>query len=181
MHWQDEEAATLPNAVPIRRCRGLTPEATLREHLCGEGLPVVVTDAQQEWQARKLWSFDYFARHFGDETLLVNDRAPFRPDDDPPNQTLRISMREYVRYTSQRPSNPDPDPVPNPIPNPDQVPHGGRAAGAQPCGARAWLPFLRQLVGALQRRAYAGRAHRAPRLRARLDAGGAGGGAAAEQ
>ena len=101
MHWPDEEAAALPNAIPIRRCSGLTPEATMREHLCGEGLPVVVTDAQQDWQARKLWSFAYFARRFGDQELLVNDRAPFRPDDDPPNQTLRISMREYVRYLTE--------------------------------------------------------------------------------
>ena len=126
MHWQDEEAATLPNAVPIRRCRGLTPEATLREHLCGEGLPVVVTDAQQDWQARKLWSFDYFARHFGDETLLVNDRAPFRPDDDPPNQTLRISMREYVRYLTEA------------------EPHGHSLAARErgfPFYGNSWAPF----------------------------------------
>ena len=126
MHWPDEEAATLPNAIPIRRCSGLTPEATMREHLCGEGLPVVVTDAQQDWQARKLWSFAYFARRFGDQELLVNDRAPFRPDDDPPNQTLRISMREYVRYLTEA------------------EPHGHSLAARErgfPFYGNSWAPF----------------------------------------
>ena len=141
MHWQDEEAVTLPNAIPIRRCSGITPEATMREHLCGEGFPVVVTDAQQDWQARKLWSFDYFARHFGDETLLVNDRAPFRPDDDPPNQTLRISMREYVRYLTEA------------------EPHGHSLAARErgfPFYGNSWAPFNAEpeLAGHISRPAF---------------------------
>ncbi len=103
MHWPDLEPATLPNAIPIRRRSKLTPEETTREHLLagGEGLPVVVTDAQAPWKARRLWSFEYFAQRYGDEELIVNDRAPLRPGDDPPMQSLKMGMRDYVSYVTQ--------------------------------------------------------------------------------
>ena len=100
-HWPDSEPIVLPNAIPIRRRSKLAPEDAMREHLLsagGEGLPVVVTDAQEGWRAPQLWSFEYFARHFGDEELIANDLAPLRADDDPPMQTVRLSMREYVSY-----------------------------------------------------------------------------------
>ncbi|KAL1499976.1 hypothetical protein AB1Y20_012655 [Prymnesium parvum] len=103
-HWPDLEPAVLPNAVPIDRREKLEPRETMGRYLLargGEGCPVVVTDAQQGWKARKLWSLDYFKKHFPDEEVIASDRAPLRLEDNPPMKTLRVRMAEYVDYMQQ--------------------------------------------------------------------------------
>ena len=75
-------------------------------YLVGEGVPVVVTDAQENWRARKLWSLDYFRKHYADEQLIASDRAPLRHEDNPPMQTLRTTLGEYIDYMQQRAHGP---------------------------------------------------------------------------
>ena len=51
-HWPEREPATLPRAVPIDRREKLSPLETMQRYLLpGEGTPVVVTDAQENWKA----------------------------------------------------------------------------------------------------------------------------------
>ena len=103
-HWPDREPATLENAIPIDRRSNLSPMETMGRYLVGEGTPVVVTDAQENWRARKLWSLDYFKKHYADEPLIASDRAPLRHEDNPKMQTLRTTLGEYIDYM-QKPNH----------------------------------------------------------------------------
>ena len=93
-HWPERTPATLANAVEIDKRSALSPEETMGRYLAGEGRPVVVTDAQKDWKAAKLWSLDYFKKHYADEQLIASDRAPLRHEDNPRMQTLRTTLGE---------------------------------------------------------------------------------------
>ena len=73
----------------------------MSRYLIGEGTPVVVTDAQESWRARKLWTLDYFKKHYSNEELIASDRAPLRLEDNPKMQTLRTTLGDYIDYMQQ--------------------------------------------------------------------------------
>ncbi|WP_434627411.1 hypothetical protein [Chromobacterium sp. CV08] len=74
--------------------------------------PVIVADGMRDWQARQIWSFDYFRREFGDMTVRLQD-AGFKPRDSvelgaylrriaslPPVELGQIGADlDYLRYT----------------------------------------------------------------------------------
>ena len=92
-HWPEREPAMLTGrVVEIDRRRELSPEETMSRYLlAGEGTPVVVTDAQAQWPAAKLWSLDYFKEHYAGDTIMASDRAPLRYEDNPKMQTLKVT------------------------------------------------------------------------------------------
>ena len=97
-HWPDLEPAVLANSVAIDRRENLDPAETMSRYLFargGEGVPVVVTDAQRDWKAKKLWTLDYFKKHYPDDEIIASDRAPLRLEDNPPMKTLRTTLAEY--------------------------------------------------------------------------------------
>jgi len=102
--WDTLPPFSVPGAIPIRRRSGLSPEQTHIEHVVagGEGLPCVVTDATVGWRARELWSFEFFSREYGDDQLIANDKAPLRRGESTPMQTVRLPLREYVKYLTVR-------------------------------------------------------------------------------
>lgn len=51
--------------IAVERKANLTRDAFARDHLAGEGVPVVVTDAVGLWPAAEKWSFDYFRATYG--------------------------------------------------------------------------------------------------------------------
>ena len=97
-HWPELEAVDLKNQVLIDRRENLDPNETMSRYLLargGEGCPVVVMDAQRDWKAPKLWSLDYFKRHWPDDEIIASDRAPLRMEDNPPMKTVRVTLAEY--------------------------------------------------------------------------------------
>ena len=73
--WRRRAAAKLPGAVPIARAQRLDAARTAAVHLSDAGSPVIVTDAQDGWKARQLWSFGYLREHFGEEHVFCTDRV----------------------------------------------------------------------------------------------------------
>jgi hypothetical protein len=53
-----------------RKCR-LTSEEFVRDHMSGNGLPVVVTDAMDAWPALSKWTFDYFMSKYGSDFVMA--------------------------------------------------------------------------------------------------------------
>uniref|UniRef100_A0A7S0IL10 JmjC domain-containing protein n=1 Tax=Calcidiscus leptoporus TaxID=127549 RepID=A0A7S0IL10_9EUKA len=102
--WDAIEPVALRNSIPILRKNDLSPEVAWREHVIAgdEGLPVVVTDATEGWEARKKWSVSFFAQKFGDDEIIVNDKAPLRQQDHPQMQTYKMPLVEYVKYLGDR-------------------------------------------------------------------------------
>ena len=90
--------ASIPNSVAIPRKSQLSRDATDRDHMAGEGAPVVVTDAQAGWAAARTWSFEHLARTYGGDQLIASDKAPLRLEDSPRAVALRTTMAEFVRY-----------------------------------------------------------------------------------
>lgn len=99
MHWPDLDPQEISNAIQIERRQNLNAEETMRRYLLpGEGRPVVVTDGQRDWKAPKIWSLDYFKKHYPDDEIIASDRAPLRMEDNPPMKTLRVRLADYVDY-----------------------------------------------------------------------------------
>ena len=124
-HWPDRQPAKLGRSIEIERRSKLSPDECMARFLIGEGLPVVVTDAQDDWAAAKLWSVDYFRKRYGDEELIASDRAPLRFEDNPPMRTLRVTIGEFCDYMTS--------------------PHHGSIASAErdsPFYGNSWSPLL---------------------------------------
>ena len=100
-HWPERKPAVLENAIEIERRSSLHPDETMARYLAGEGRPVVITDAQESWKARKLWSLEYFKKHYASEQLIASDRAPLRSEDNPRMNTLRTTLGEFIDYMQQ--------------------------------------------------------------------------------
>jgi hypothetical protein len=73
--WRRRAAVQVPGAVPIARVQRLDAAQTTARHLTDGGSPVIVTDAQDGWKARQLWSFGYLREHFGEEHVFCTDRV----------------------------------------------------------------------------------------------------------
>jgi hypothetical protein len=56
--------------VRIARRQGLSSESIYREHLSGEGVPVILTEAIDEWPALSSWNLDFFKRRYGSDTVI---------------------------------------------------------------------------------------------------------------
>ncbi|MDK2126826.1 cupin domain-containing protein [Parachitinimonas caeni] len=70
--------------------------ADFRDRFLLRRQPVIVADGLRDWQARELWSFDYFAREFGDMQVQLQD-AGFRPRSE-------VGLRHYLEQIVQRPA-----------------------------------------------------------------------------
>lgn len=130
-----EHGFSLPAELPevivlgahlVDKCRGLS-EADMTDRFI-HSKPVVLTDAQTGWAAQDKWKFQWLEQHFGDDELPCSDLAPFfRSSDSGCIQTLKVSMREYVRYIAgQR----------NAI-------QSFQKSVEQPFYGNGWTPFLR--------------------------------------
>eukprot|EP00408_Alexandrium_pacificum_P028746 CAMPEP_0171209376 /NCGR_PEP_ID=MMETSP0790-20130122/28563_1 /TAXON_ID=2925 /ORGANISM="Alexandrium catenella, Strain OF101" /LENGTH=483 /DNA_ID=CAMNT_0011674983 /DNA_START=16 /DNA_END=1468 /DNA_ORIENTATION=- len=99
---------TLPEAIvagahPVEKLGCLTEEEMHRRFENSQ--PVVLTDAQEGWAAPKKWTYEWLTEHYGDEEMQVSDLAPFfRHADKGHIQTVRVSLREYLRYMQGEPS-----------------------------------------------------------------------------
>ncbi|CAE7629109.1 PPC6-7 [Symbiodinium sp. CCMP2456] len=88
--------------------------------------PVVLTDAQDSWPARRKWTFEWLAEQYGDEVMPCSDLAPFFRHCDRGNiRTVQAPLREFVRYVQGRPN------IFGPLQAPDRVFY-----------ANGWTPFL---------------------------------------
>ena len=85
-------------ATTIKRKSGLESAAFAREHLAGEGLPVVVVDAMQDWPARSRWSFDFFRQHYGDDDIVANLPMFLEPDLGLEPVQARMRLADYIDY-----------------------------------------------------------------------------------
>ncbi len=66
----------MSTVVPVERCSQLRPEEFEQEFFAGQGRPVIVTDAMDRWNARREWSFDFFAERYGDRTIAIDFETP---------------------------------------------------------------------------------------------------------
>ena len=73
--WRRRAPAKVLGAVPIARTQQLDAAQTAARHLADGGSPVIVTDAQDGWKARQLWSFGYLREHLGEEHVFCTDRV----------------------------------------------------------------------------------------------------------
>lgn len=53
--------------VLLERKANLSQADFARDHLQGHGMPVIVTDAMDNWPARSKWTFDYFRATYGSD------------------------------------------------------------------------------------------------------------------
>jgi hypothetical protein len=79
------------SAACIERKHALSADEFLNEHLRGQGLPVIVTDATDDWNARA-WSFDFFSENYGFDGVIVTDRLV------KPTVTRKVLLCEYMDY-----------------------------------------------------------------------------------
>jgi hypothetical protein len=100
---------------PLPRVRGLTPDAFLRQHVA-QNRPVIVTDATDDWPARRDWSPPYFRARFGDDMVQVYDDLFFmiskRPLRDYIDRFILDTARDgdkapYIRWYSRQDARPD--------------------------------------------------------------------------
>lgn len=69
-----------------------------------DSTPVILTGALRQWPALSKWSFEFFAKHYPDSSVIANDRAPARKQDmvsGQPQRTVHCSVKEYVEYVRQ--------------------------------------------------------------------------------
>lgn len=93
----------LKGARPVEKLSCLTEEEMNSRFRHSQ--PCVLTDAQEGWAAQKKWTLEWLSEHYGDEEMQVSDLAPFfRHADKGHIQTVRVSLREYIRYMRGEPS-----------------------------------------------------------------------------
>jgi Cupin-like domain len=80
------------SAVAIERRSAITREEFAREYMTGLCRPVIVRDAMDDWRARDEWTFDFFAKRYGDRRVVVTDRLVR------PTTARRVSFSEYMVY-----------------------------------------------------------------------------------
>lgn len=69
----------------------LSTEEFRSRYLAGDGTPVVVTDAVEQWPARA-WSFDFFRQRYGDDVVIVADTLGR------PNAARKATIRDFLNY-----------------------------------------------------------------------------------
>lgn len=90
-------------ARPVEKRAGLSEDEMTDRFVHSK--PVVLTDAQREWPAQSKWTFEWLGAKFGEEEMPVSDLAPFFQQCDRGNiQTVKVSMREYIRYILGQPN-----------------------------------------------------------------------------
>lgn len=118
--WKSVEPLVVEGAKPIEKLSGLDPKYVMEHYLlAGEGLPLVVTDAQKTWAAAgaggaQRWTLDNLAERYGAEELAINDRAPLQEWDDPPMRTRFVSIAEYAAYARGEETSFSREPAENP-------------------------------------------------------------------
>jgi len=58
-----------------------------------KGKPVVITDAADDWAARRSWTFDFFKSRFGDTQVLV---YKYRGEEYKPTDASRMRLADYI-------------------------------------------------------------------------------------
>ncbi len=97
---EDHSSGTTSAIVPpyplpfeaIERRDGLSPEVFQERYESGMRRPVVVTDAMQEWPAWGKWGFDFFAKQYGEERVVVTNRLSGA------TAARRIKMGDFITY-----------------------------------------------------------------------------------
>lgn len=70
-----------------------------------KSIPVVLKDAQVDWQAREKWTFQWFSERFGKEEMICSDLAPFfKHCDRGKIRTVKTSMKEFMSYMMGKPN-----------------------------------------------------------------------------
>jgi hypothetical protein len=89
-------AQRIGNASPrypeVDRRSGLSIAGFNREYRA-KGKPVVITDAADDWAARKSWTFDFFKSRFGDAQVLV---YKYRGEKYKPADASRMRLADYI-------------------------------------------------------------------------------------
>jgi hypothetical protein len=57
--------------IEIERKSKVLPTDIAREHLRDVGMPVIITDATENWPARSKWTFDFFKATYGSDPALA--------------------------------------------------------------------------------------------------------------
>lgn len=57
--------------IPVERKANLTRDAFARDHLAGEGVPVIVTDAVTRWPAAQRWTFEHLRATYGSDIAVA--------------------------------------------------------------------------------------------------------------
>ncbi len=81
--------------ISVERIRSVSV-VDFRDHYLLRRQPVIVTDGTRDWQASKLWSFDYFSREFGDLPVRLQDSG-FQPRSE-------LCLRTYLAQIGNRPA-----------------------------------------------------------------------------
>jgi Cupin-like domain len=58
--------------IQIERKSKVLPEDIAREHLQGVGMPVIITDATENWPARSKWTFEFFKSAYGSDLAFAS-------------------------------------------------------------------------------------------------------------
>jgi Cupin-like domain len=53
--------------LPIERKSNVSQADLKRDHLQGQGMPVIITDAAERWPARSKWTFEFFRSAYGSD------------------------------------------------------------------------------------------------------------------
>lgn len=88
----------LERAIPVARKAALDRGEFAREHLAGNGMPVIVKDALDAWPAREKWTFDYFRAHFAEDEVLANLPMFLEPDLGLEPVQMRMRLGDYIDY-----------------------------------------------------------------------------------
>jgi hypothetical protein len=57
--------------IQIERKSKVLPADIAREYLQGVGMPVVITDAMENWPARSKWTFEFFKTAYGSDPAIA--------------------------------------------------------------------------------------------------------------
>ncbi len=76
----------------VERISAVDQRAFAETYQTGDRKPVIVTDAMRSWPAWGKWSFDFFAKGFGEEKVIVTNRLSGA------TEARKIKMANYLAY-----------------------------------------------------------------------------------
>jgi hypothetical protein len=88
----------MQRAVPVARKCALSAGEFAEAHLAGCGQPVVIGDAQASWPARGKWTFEFFQRCYGGDSVIANLPMFLEPDLGIEPVQARMRLADYIDY-----------------------------------------------------------------------------------